>query len=81
MIEYTKEDMKELAMMSPDGTFVKEFLPDLHYDPKELYDFLVKHKQHQAIKYLFEEELDNLLLVVNDPLLQGISTFRWSIGK
>jgi len=81
MIEYTKDDMRELARLSPDGTVTKEFLPDMDYDPQQLYDFFVKHKQHQAIKYLFEEKLDDLLLVVNDPLLQGISSFRWQIGK
>jgi len=81
MVAYTKEDMKVLESMSEDGTFCREFMEDMNYDPQILHDHLDKHNLKKDIHYLFEVPLEEVPLLINRGEISGYLRFRLTVGK
>lgn len=79
--EYTREDMIKFAEMSADGSFIRETLEDIDYDPGTLRSILVQHGQNKAVQFLFNMPLEDIGLKVNDEETMGYLRFRCTIAK
>jgi hypothetical protein len=78
-IEYTKEDLLKLKTMVAPGSVLETYLDDLEYDPKKFKEFMKKlPKQY---KFLYQIDLGDLPMMINDKTIQGLLNWRFSIGK
>jgi len=79
--KYTKEDMKKLAEMSTEGSVPNSYLPDLDYDPDEYKTLLEQYLCKDDVHYMYEVELNEVPLLINDGHISGILKWRLAIGK
>jgi hypothetical protein len=78
-IEYTKEDLLKLKTMVAPGSVLETYLDDLEYDPDKFKEFMKKlPKQY---KFLYQIDLGELPLRINDKTIQGLLNWRFSISK
>jgi hypothetical protein len=78
-IKYTKEDLLKLKTMVAPGSVLETYLDDLEYDPEQFKEFMKKlPKQY---KFLYQIDLGDLPLMINDKTIQGLLNWRFSIGK
>jgi hypothetical protein len=65
-------------MVAP-GSVLETYLDDLEYDPEQFKEFMKKlPKQY---KFLYQIDLGDLPLMINDKTIQGLLNWRFSIGK
>jgi len=81
MPQYTKEDMKKLAEMSKKGSVPDTFLPGMDYDPMIYKELLLGAACKEDIHYIYEVELTEVPLLINDGHISGILKWRLAIGK
>jgi len=78
-IEYTKEDLIKLKTMVAPGSVLEAYLEDLNYDPIKFKEFMKKlPKQY---RFLYQIELGELPMLINNKTTQGLLNWRFSICK
>jgi hypothetical protein len=78
-ISYTKEDLLKLKTMVAPGSVLEMYLEDLEYDPDKFKEFMKKlPKQY---KFLYQVDLGDLPMRINDKTTQGLLNWRFSISK
>jgi hypothetical protein len=79
-IEYTADDLKVLAEMSePDSPYPVK-LAKMGYDPVQFKAFM-QERLPKAFKLMYQTDLDDLLLQINNPMIQRIFSWRTSVNK
>jgi hypothetical protein len=78
-IEYTREDLIKLRTMVSPGSVLETELEDMDYDPVKFKAFVMRlPKQY---KFLYQIELGELPMKINDLSIQGLLNWRFSICK
>ena len=78
-IEYTMEDLKKLKTMVAPGSVLEMYLDELKYDPVQFKEFMKKlPKQY---KFLYQSDLSELPMKINDSNIRGLLNWRFSISK
>ena len=78
-IEYTKEDLIKLRTMVAPGSVLETELEDMDYDPVKFKTFV--RKLPKQYKFLYQIELGELPMKINDLSIQGLLNWRFSICK
>ena len=78
-IEYTREDIKELATMSKPGSALHTELEDMDYDPDAFKEYM--KQQPKQYRYIYQTSLDDVFMDMSNPTIQRLMTWRTSIGK
>jgi hypothetical protein len=79
-VDYTADDLKVLAEMSePDSPYPVK-LAMWNYDPVKFKEFM-QTRLPKAFKVMYQTELDDLLMQINNPMIQRIFSWRTSVNK
>ena len=78
-IEYTREDLIKLRTMVAPGSVLETELEDMDYDPVKFKEFV--RRLPKQYKFLYQLELGELPLKINDLSIQGLLNWRFSISK